>query len=268
MNTMNNDAAAWEIADLVRSDLDRQSCPDAYMRIAVESVVKHLKGNHPEFPDSSATVKQSLTVAPEAGNPVSVTNTLTDRLIARSSNALSFDARERVVRLGDAQQAVVEASSLAARQPVGEAVAWAALNQNGQIAYFDGKPMIMPGQVGNAIHTSPLYAAPPAQPAQVDLGQFRALVEACNLLNDRIEEYSCADGLMQAAQMHEWDEFREALDAAEQHLAVVEDEESETCEAGQPECGPVTNHDSKGVPLCAVCWAGLVADSQSGDDHA
>lgn len=32
----------WDIAMKVRSDLDRQSCPDAYMCIAVESVMKHL----------------------------------------------------------------------------------------------------------------------------------------------------------------------------------------------------------------------------------
>ncbi|MGH8037159.1 MAG: hypothetical protein ACREPD_05410 [Stenotrophomonas sp.] len=32
----------WSIAEMVRTDLDRQSCPDAYMRIAMESVVKHL----------------------------------------------------------------------------------------------------------------------------------------------------------------------------------------------------------------------------------
>ena len=32
---------AWELAEKVRRDLDRQSCPDAFMRIAVESIVKH-----------------------------------------------------------------------------------------------------------------------------------------------------------------------------------------------------------------------------------
>jgi len=32
---------AWDLADKVRQDLDRQSCPDAFMRIAVESIVKH-----------------------------------------------------------------------------------------------------------------------------------------------------------------------------------------------------------------------------------
>lgn len=38
---------AWDIAELVRTDLDRQSCPDAYMRIAMESVVNHLTARQP-----------------------------------------------------------------------------------------------------------------------------------------------------------------------------------------------------------------------------
>jgi hypothetical protein len=37
---------AWDLADKVRKDLDRKSCPDAFMRIAVESIVKH----HPAQP--------------------------------------------------------------------------------------------------------------------------------------------------------------------------------------------------------------------------
>lgn len=40
----------------------------------------------------------------------------------------------------------------------------------------------------------------------------------------------------------------------------ADDEPSERCESGQPECGPVTNYDSEGVPLCEVCWNGLLAD--------
>lgn len=51
------------------------------------------------------------------------------------------------------------------------------------------------------------------------------------------------------------------------HVISAEDL-GETCEAGQPECGPVTNHDSEGVPLCAVCWEGLLADSQDGQPDA
>ena len=37
--------------------------------------------------------------------------------------------------------------------------------------------------------------------------------------------------------------------------------QEETCESGQPECGPVTHHDSEGVPLCEVCWNGLLDDT-------
>jgi len=32
---------AWELAEKVRRDLDRQSCPDVFMRIVVESIVKN-----------------------------------------------------------------------------------------------------------------------------------------------------------------------------------------------------------------------------------
>lgn len=34
-------ADGWDLAEKVRKDLDRQSCPDVYMRIAVESIVSH-----------------------------------------------------------------------------------------------------------------------------------------------------------------------------------------------------------------------------------
>lgn len=44
------------------------------------------------------------------------------------------------------------------------------------------------------------------------------------------------------------------------HVVTAEDF-GQTCEAGQPECGPVKYYDSEGVPLCAVCWQGLLADS-------
>jgi hypothetical protein len=36
--------------------------------------------------------------------------------------------------------------------------AFCALTPNGMIGYFDGKPMIMVGKVGNDCHTTPLYA--------------------------------------------------------------------------------------------------------------
>lgn len=38
---------AWTVAELVRTDLDKQACPDHFMRVAVESVVKHLAARQP-----------------------------------------------------------------------------------------------------------------------------------------------------------------------------------------------------------------------------
>lgn len=46
-----------------------------------------------------------------------------------------------------------------------EPVAWCALTASGKIAYFDGKPSVMPGPVGNECHPHPLYTHPdPAAP--------------------------------------------------------------------------------------------------------
>jgi hypothetical protein len=47
---------AWNLADKVRQDLDRQSCPDAFMRIAVESIVKH----HPPAQPAQRTEQESV----------------------------------------------------------------------------------------------------------------------------------------------------------------------------------------------------------------
>lgn len=38
----------------------------------------------------------------------------------------------------------------------------------------------------------------------------------------------------------------------------------ETCENNLPDCGPVTHHDSEGVPLCELCWQ----QERSGDKKA
>lgn len=46
-----------------------------------------------------------------------------------------------------------------------EPVAWCQLFLGGRsIAYFDGKPIIMTGKVGNDCHTTPLYTTPPKRP--------------------------------------------------------------------------------------------------------
>lgn len=41
----NSNDAAWGLAERVRVDLDRKSCPGVYMNIAMESIVKHFPSN-------------------------------------------------------------------------------------------------------------------------------------------------------------------------------------------------------------------------------
>lgn len=43
-----------------------------------------------------------------------------------------------------------------------EPVAWCSLTPSGRIGYFDGKPMVMVGPIGNEHHTTPLYTSPAA----------------------------------------------------------------------------------------------------------
>lgn len=64
--------------------------------------------------------------------------------------------RERIEKLKSALSAAPVA------QP--EPVAWCHLTPSGKIAYFDGKPMVMPGSVGNEHHETPLYAGIKEQP--------------------------------------------------------------------------------------------------------
>lgn len=58
------------------------------------------------------------------------------------------------------------AAALSALPAAGEPVAWCALNAAGGIAYFDGKPMVMPGKVGNEHHPTPLYTTPQPSAAE------------------------------------------------------------------------------------------------------
>jgi hypothetical protein len=62
-------------------------------------------------------------------------------------------------------------AALAAPAPQAAPVAWCELTEGGQIAYFDGKPMVMPGPVGNDCHPHPLYlgAAQASAPAHAAL---------------------------------------------------------------------------------------------------
>lgn len=42
--------------------------------------------------------------------------------------------------------------------------------------------------------------------------------------------------------------------------------EPETCESGDPECGPVEHHDADGTPLCKRCYDALETTSTDPDD--
>jgi hypothetical protein len=59
------------------------------------------------------------------------------------------------------------------------------LTPSGQIAYFDGKPMVMPGPVGNEHHPVPLYVAPRGQ---AEDAQLVAAAIRWSLANDDDED--------------------------------------------------------------------------------
>jgi len=56
--------------------------------------------------------------------------------------------------LREVKEALAAANELRGLQPV----VFCALTPNGMMGYFDGKPMIMVGKIGNDCHTTPLYA--------------------------------------------------------------------------------------------------------------
>lgn len=152
---------AWAVADIVRSDLDRQSCPDAYMRIAVESVVKH------------------LTATPEAGNPVSVSERERFEAGIGVGSRVSVDGHNATVtgldpyterfkiewdapKGGTMYRLREEMCPIAARQPVDCHVAVAG-SMPGTIGFTAAIFKAEDVPLGTKI-----YAAPPQQPAQVE----------------------------------------------------------------------------------------------------
>lgn len=62
-------------------------------------------------------------------------------------------------------------------------VAWCRLSPAGTISYFDGKPMVMPGPVGNYQHEDPLTPHAAAQ------ARIAALEAECEALRKDAERY-------------------------------------------------------------------------------
>lgn len=58
-----------------------------------------------------------------------------------------------------------------------EAVAWAELTASGRIAYFDGRPMVMFGPVGNEHHPVALYPATAITAMEGEVERLRGALE-------------------------------------------------------------------------------------------
>lgn len=132
---------AWTIAELVRTDLDRQTCPDHYMRVAVESVVKHV-----EEWQASLAARQPVVPTPQQ---------ISDYLHG----------------LDEIKRAVVERESTAARQPGAQEPVAFIEHFADQLSRIE---MTARG-LGLGVGKHAVYAAPPAQ--GIDLGQFRPVLE-------------------------------------------------------------------------------------------
>ena len=81
--------------------------------------------------------------------------------------ACEFVSSAPVVGIDAAIEAIrVALEAAQSPAPAPEPVAWCQLAIGGKtIAYFDGKPMVMVGPMGNHIHTTPLYLHPTQAPA-------------------------------------------------------------------------------------------------------
>lgn len=165
----------WDIAEKVRADLDRQSCPDAYMRIAVESVVKHLV----------ATGKQQ--VGEVQGNARAALESAMPYLETLHS-IVGGEARTSVWRCIERGRLALAARQPGAQEPVVvEAVATIKRDGDGEL-YVDwltegGIHDLPVGDVLLAANSAitndegygEVYATPPAQ--GIDQGRFRNLAD-------------------------------------------------------------------------------------------
>lgn len=161
---------AWNIAELVRVDLDRQSCPDAYMRIAMESVVKHLAARQPVGEPAA-----------DAGR--SAAYDAIDRFLR---NNMDDEAYAAYVEHLEALWAAVPAQSVNTPQPVAfdypkfKAVGMGCvLEDRGVHFLIDAAQCGFDEALGQMKATlesiGPLYTAPPAQ--AVDLSKLIAKID-------------------------------------------------------------------------------------------
>lgn len=87
-----------------------------------------------------------------------------------------------------------------------EPVMWCALTPSGKIAYFEGRPMVMPGPIGNEVHNTPLYTASPA-PSESE-ARKPLTVQQMNVI------YRSAFGLIDSRLVGQQIDFVRAIEAA------------------------------------------------------
>lgn len=213
----------WDISELVRTDLDRQSCPDAYMRIAMESVVKHLVARQPVGGEKNPDHLRDLA---DIIDPERQANTIRKVVDGWSGWATQspgkmpklYGAREiaEVNHNPDQGQRLIFLSE----QPVNVgALADAARAAIPFVAYAFSQGVIGAEESGRAIESA-LESIPPvgeAVPAEFGLGQFRYSVKRSK---------SCLENHMQgdpAVISREISECDRLLDLIDSHSGVSRD---------------------------------------------
>lgn len=147
---------------------------DAAVRVAVSEFELHMRAGTNEETSMRCALEAALPLlaAPEAGNPVSAEGTWQHEVdcIANNLGEALEGCDDRASAVAAITPYIDELFALAARQPVGESIGTV-----GSMPGTDGFTMACFKADEVPVGTR-LYAAPPQQAAQIDLGQFREAI--------------------------------------------------------------------------------------------
>ena len=93
-------------------------------------------------------------------------------------------------------------------------VAWCQLSASGKIAYFDGKPMLMTGPVGNECHTTPLYTTPPDAAGRIAELELQAALERVTELERERDALRSERDTIKAELLEEHADHKQTLEDA------------------------------------------------------
>lgn len=116
-------------------------------------IAETMAGPPPDHPAWEAGPQQGEAVAWRCTSKCGLRAFMTQR---------QYDAQSPTIKAAYEPFRCANCSSTAVSPQQGEAVAWCALTPSGKIAHFDGKPMVMPGPVGNEHHPVALVVRHPA----------------------------------------------------------------------------------------------------------